>query len=356
MTAVGIGMVGIGKFGSICLEAFAALPDVSIAALTDADPTRAATAAAAYQTTAYSSLDDLLRDPTVEIVALATPPHLHADAVRAALRAGKHVFCEPPLALTRAEAEAIRVEAERANRFVVVDYVLRHNPFWEAAVRLRRDGILGDLLHIDITNHTAGLELPPTHWFWDTAQSGGIWIEHGIHFFDACAWIAGVPGSVAAAQSFARADAVIDGVEALAAFDTISAHFYHNFIHDNSTQQTTVYMTFERGYVALRDWMPTSIEIWASTTPAQTIPYLVGVTEAVDETSSGRLRHWISHAPEGSSILHRTAIQAGMRDLIGAVRAESGTVASTLRATTSEEIDSLRMALQAVERDVSIRA
>src|SRR5690606_14636556 len=108
---------------------------------------------------------------------------------------------------------------------LTVDYVMRHNPFWDAAARLRRDGVLGRLLQMDLVNHAAGLDLPPDHWFWDPAQSGGIWVEHGVHFFDAFAWVAGAPGDVAASQAFARPDGAVDRVAALARYGEAAAHF-----------------------------------------------------------------------------------------------------------------------------------
>jgi predicted dehydrogenase len=337
---------------------FAALPDVRVTAVMDIDLARAEWVAAAVGARVYATLDALLADAEPDIVAVATPPDTHAAIVRAALLAGKHVFCEPPAALTLGETHALFDLAWQSGRLFVLDHPLRHNPFWESVVRLRQDGLLGDLLHIDIANHAAGTDLPPSHWFWDAKQSGGIWVEHGVHFFDACAWLAGDEGTVQAAQSFARADGIVDGVEAMTTFGAVSAHFYHSFMHDALTAQTTMYLTFARGYAMLRDWTPTTIEIWAATTPGQIIPYLVGVTEALDEASSGRLRHWMSHAPEGKDAIRQAALQAGMSDLVRAVCAlregrDAEAIFTAWRGSAEIEIASLRMALEAGERTLS---
>ena len=213
---------------------------------------------------------------------------------------------------------------------------MRHNPFWDAAARLRRDGVLGKLLHMDLANHAAGLDLPAAHWFWNPAQSGGIWVEHGVHFFDAFAWVAGRPGQITGSQVFARSDGRVDRVEALARFGDAAAHFYHGFTHSGRTEQTTVRLTFEGGYVTLREWVPTSIEIATPIDADRLAPYLVGVRQP----ATSRL---MSVAPEGKSAVYRACIQAGLRDLAHAVRDP----AHRLVVTGQDGRDSLRMALEA---------
>ncbi|MBE2271255.1 MAG: Gfo/Idh/MocA family oxidoreductase, partial [Anaerolinea sp.] len=90
---VGIGLVGAGAYGEFCLAAFAEMPEVRIAAVCDTDAARAGHFASRYNVPAYTDLAALIADPTVEIVALNTPPFLHAEQGVAALDAGKHLFC-----------------------------------------------------------------------------------------------------------------------------------------------------------------------------------------------------------------------------------------------------------------------
>src|SRR5687768_3193574 len=109
MTAepIGVGLVGAGAFGEFCLAAFAAMPEIRIAAVADTDSTRAEVSARKYGATAYSSLDALLADDSVQIVALNTPPFLHAGQGLAILNTGRHLFCEKPLALTIEEGDTL---------------------------------------------------------------------------------------------------------------------------------------------------------------------------------------------------------------------------------------------------------
>ena len=344
MQPVGVGLVGAGAFGVFCLDAFAEMLEVTIVAVADTDRARAQTAAAKHHAAAYGSLNEMLADSNVEIVALNTPPFLHAEGGLAVIRAGRHLFGEKPLTLTLDEASTLISEAERHKVRLTVDYVMRRNPYWEAAARLRTDGVLGALLHMDLTNHAAGLDLPASHWFWDTSKSGGIWIEHGVHFFDAFTWVAGEQGTITSSQAFTRPDGATDRVEALARFGKTATHFYHGFTHSGKTEQTTVVLTFEHGYVTLREWVPTSIEIVTRVEPERLQVYLPGATEPA--APIGEMRRLTSHAPEGKSALYRACIQAGMSDLALAVR----DAARELAVTGRDGYDSLRLAVEATEQ------
>jgi predicted dehydrogenase len=196
---------------------------------------------------------------------------------------------------------------------------------------------------MDLANHAAGLSLPPDHWFWDARKSGGIWIEHGVHFFDAFGWVAGVDGEIAASVAYARADGVIDRVEALAHYGDAAAHFYHAFDQSGQTEQTTVILTFERGYVTLREWVPTSIEILTSVSAKALQAYLPNEAE-VSTRGDGRT-FVCAYAPEGKSSVYRASIQAGMRDLVRAVN-DPG---YALDVTGREGLASLQLAVIATQ-------
>jgi len=337
---IGIGLVGAGAFGQFCLKAFAAMPEARIVAVADIDAGRAREQAAQYGARACTGLADLLADDGVAIVALNTPPYLHHAQGLAVLEAGKHLFCEKPLALTEAEGAALIRAADEHGVRLTVDYVMRHNPFWAAAAALRQSGVLGALRHMDLANHAAGLELPDDHWFWTPEKSGGIWIEHGVHFFDAFAWVAGQPGEVTASQAFTRPGGVIDRVEALARYGATAAHCYHAFDQSGATEQTTVTLTFERGYVTLREWVPTSLELLTPVPPGRWQALLPGEV-ALASLPDGRFRATAS-APEGKSAVYRASIQAGLRNLIRAVRG-----AEPLAVTGRMGLDSLAMACRA---------
>jgi predicted dehydrogenase len=96
----------------------------------------------------YTTLDDVLADPAVDSVHLATPNRLHFAQAAAVLRAGKHVLCEKPLAMTSSEtADLVRIAAESA-RAAGVAYNIRFYPLCHEAAARVADGSLGNVLHV----------------------------------------------------------------------------------------------------------------------------------------------------------------------------------------------------------------
>jgi predicted dehydrogenase len=330
----GIALVGAGAFGEFCLAAFAQLAEARIAAIADTDAARAERFARQYGARACTQLADVLADPDVSIVALNTPPHLHARQGLAVAQAGRHLFCEKPLALNVAEGEALSQAFDAAGTLLTVNYVMRQNPLWKLAADLRQSGVVGDLLHMDLANHAAGRDLPPHHWFWDRARSGGIWVEHGVHFFDAFAWVAGEAGNVLASDAIAP-----QRVACLARYGTTMAHFYHGFTHSGRDEQTTVQLTFERAHITLSGWVPTYVSILADVEPH----HLEGLMPERYTLSEARGGRWLLTATLGDkSAAYTESIQAGMRNLIAAIHQQEA-----LHVTAAQGLASLRMAEQA---------
>ncbi|MFE9367675.1 Gfo/Idh/MocA family protein [Streptomyces sp. NPDC006978] len=163
----------------------AGLPGLRPTAVPDPDPVRAKALGERHGVPALGSLEELLEREDVEAVAIAVPPAAHAAMATAALRAGRHVFCEKPLATTARDARAVARDAERAGRALVVDHVLRYNPLLRAVERIVAQGLLAAPRRFLFENDASDQDLGPGHWFWDRAHSGGIFVEHGVHFFDA---------------------------------------------------------------------------------------------------------------------------------------------------------------------------
>jgi predicted dehydrogenase len=338
--STGIAMLGTGAFGRFCLDAFSKMPEVRIVAVYDVDLARAQEIAQFYNAQAYDSLEAMLNQPDVQIVALNTPPYLHAEQGMHILEAGKHLFCEKPLALTLADAEKLIALAESKHLLLTVDYVMRHNPLWQLVARFRETGIFGKPRHMDLANHAAGLSLPDNHWFWDKAKSGGIWLEHGVHFFDAFAMAAGESGEIIAAQSFQDSWGNTDRVEALAHYGSCAAHFYHAFDQSSSTEQTIVQITFEMAYLSLREWIPTEMKISAAVS-ADLMLADFHAEKISQQNSEGR---YLTNLKLGSkSAIYQQCIQAGMRDLVASIANPQ----KPLIVQSRFAVESLRMALDA---------
>ena len=194
-----VGVIGCGGFGLYALQQFAQVPGVKLTGMAGTHREAAHAAARRFGIPDIEEVDKLLARDDVNLVYIATPPFLHHPQVMAALEAGKHVICEKPLAMTLEQADAMIAAARKNDRLVVANLMQRYNPVYDAVARLIASKAMGEVLHGTFENYASDENLPPEHWFWDRSKSGGIFIEHGVHFFDLFAgWLG--PGTVAAAQ------------------------------------------------------------------------------------------------------------------------------------------------------------
>jgi hypothetical protein len=149
----------------------------------------------------------------------------------------------------------------------------RYNPVYDAVERLIQAGTLGKLLHGSFENYASDENLPPEHWFWDRAKSGGIFVEHGVHFFDLFAgWLGS--GTVMAAQRGLRPGSsppIEEHVQCTVRYGpTVLVNFYHGFHQTGRMDRQELRLVFERGDVTLFDWVPTKARIHAIADEAQT--------------------------------------------------------------------------------------
>lgn len=142
-----IALVGTGYWGPNLARNFHALE--SLAAICDRDAEALSKLAIVYPA-AKATVDyaQILEDKSLDAVVLATPAVTHVDLAMQALRAGKHVFVEKPLAMTRRDAEALATEADRQKRVLMVGHILVYHPAFEALVALVRSGALGEVKHV----------------------------------------------------------------------------------------------------------------------------------------------------------------------------------------------------------------
>jgi UDP-2-acetamido-3-amino-2,3-dideoxy-glucuronate N-acetyltransferase len=142
-----VAVIGAGHWGRNLLRNFAALG--ALAALYDEDPATLAREAAFYpKARPAHTLDDVLGDPAIDAVAVATPAITHSLVARRVLEAGKHAFVEKPLSLNLEEARALGLLAERAGRTLMVGHLLLYHPAFVALRRFAAEGRIGALRYI----------------------------------------------------------------------------------------------------------------------------------------------------------------------------------------------------------------
>jgi predicted dehydrogenase len=143
--------------------------------------------AAANDLRLYDGLEAILADPAIDAVVLATPHSMHSAQTVAAAAAGKHVFCEKPFALTRADAEAAVAATERAGVTLGLGYNRRFHPEMTSLRERIRGGELGTILHVEATmTFPNALALSDDQWrsHRDETPCGGL-TPMGVHAIDA---------------------------------------------------------------------------------------------------------------------------------------------------------------------------
>ncbi len=259
-----LGVVGCGGFGLFALQHFTQVPGVQLAGMAGTHREAAQAAAKRFGIPDIQEVEALVQRPDIDLVYIATPPFLHHPQALLALRAGKHVICEKPLALTAEQADELIAAAAERDLLVIADLMQRYNPLFDAIRRLVQSKVLGELLHAFFENYAADEGLPPEHWFWDRDKSGGIFIEHGVHFFDLFeGWLG--KGNVVAAQRTLRPGTQIEEQAhcTVRYGDTTLVNFYHGFHQPGRLDRQEFRLVFERGDVSLYEWVPCRVRIHA---------------------------------------------------------------------------------------------
>ncbi|WP_316744765.1 Gfo/Idh/MocA family oxidoreductase [Streptomyces sp. MK7] len=264
-----VALVGCGAFGTFVLDAIHDLPGVRVAACADADRRRAQALAGRYGAAVHTSVEDVAALADVDVVVLATPPAAHADAAVTALRAGKHVFCEKPMALTVEDAARVAAESHRSHGVFVVDHVLRYNPVLRLLKRLGQEQLLDGLRRFAFENDASDEDLGPDHWFWDPAHSGGIHVEHGVHFFDAASVLMGSDPLRVQGTEVRREGGPVDIVVATAVHPggAVATHT-HSFTHAHRAERQLMRLDYGFAEARVTGWIPTYATITAWTDEA----------------------------------------------------------------------------------------
>ncbi len=259
---VGYALIGSGRFGFFACQEHAALPEVELRAVADIDHEAAKRVAETLGVSAAGSVDEILNRSDVELVYIASPPWTHRELVEKALNANKHVLCEKPIALTLDDARAMLELAQQRGLLLATNLLMHYDPLCEVVKQIIDQRLLGEPLHGFFENYAKDEPLPPGHWFWDTSKSGGILIEHGVHFFDLFRWWLD-DAQLEAAQLVRRPNTnIIEQMQCTYRYEnSVLVNFYHGFTQAERMDRQEMRLLFERGTVRLFEWVPTSLEV-----------------------------------------------------------------------------------------------
>jgi len=162
---IGIGDITIRRV----IPAIQAEPRCHLYGVVTRDPAKAAS----YHTRVFSTLDEALSDSAIGAVYVATPVFLHARQTISALRAGKHVICEKPMAMNEAEAGSMVRAGEESGKIFGVAYYRRCYPKIQRAKQLLEAGAIGKPFSAELTNHMWFDGSGNREWLFDPAKAGG---------------------------------------------------------------------------------------------------------------------------------------------------------------------------------------
>lgn len=234
-----IGVIGVGGMGSSHCNALPNVENCEFVGVADLRLEAAQAVAEKHQIRAFRDYQELLK--IVDGVVVATPPAAHTEVVVAAAQAGVHAFCEKPLSLTLAEADAMIDAADAAGTHLMVGQVLRFYPVHALGKQLIDAGDIGDIVYIE-TDYTGPYNAPrtrPDSWY---GTVGGL-LENGIHKADLSNWFGGTALTVAAeGGSFSGHDDWEDYTVSLIRYDSgaVGILRWGGFLGARGTNETII--------------------------------------------------------------------------------------------------------------------
>lgn len=176
---LGVGVVGYGYWGPNLVRNFASSRCATVIGLSDLDPARLANAKRLHpEIETTTDVQALFSNPNIDAVAIATPVHTHYELTLAALRAGKHVFVEKPLAPMADQVRRLIDEAAKRNLTLMVDHTFLYTPAVQKIRELVAQGDLGEIYYYDSIRSSLGLFQSDVNVMWDLAVHDLSIIQH----------------------------------------------------------------------------------------------------------------------------------------------------------------------------------
>jgi predicted dehydrogenase len=208
-----VGLIGLGAMGRVHFECWRRSKAAQLVAISARDPRKLAgdwsgqefnLGAQANERvdltglSGYALAEDLINDPEVELVDLCVATPLHAPLAIAAMRAGKHVFCEKPMALTPDQCAEMEAVARETGRQLMIGHCLRYWPHYVKAAEIIRSEEYGRPVYARLERVSAMPGWSSGGWLQKAGESGGVLDLH-IHDIDVALWWFGQPAAIATA-------------------------------------------------------------------------------------------------------------------------------------------------------------
>ena len=146
MSAVNVGVIGVGAMGENHVRVYHKMEEANLIAISDVNERALKRIEKKYETTGYTDYNELLENPEIEAVSICVPTTFHHSVVMEAIKNKKHVLVEKPIAFTLEEAEEMIAAAKEAGVILATGHVERFNPAVQKAKELVDDGVIGDIV------------------------------------------------------------------------------------------------------------------------------------------------------------------------------------------------------------------
>src|ERR1039457_3888758 len=210
-------VIGLGRIAGHFMPAVRSTTTSQITGLVSGHRDKAERIAAEYRVPTisiynYENFDEIAHNPAIDAVYVALPNSMHAEYTIRAAKAGKHVLCEKPMSTNVAEAEAMIAACKAANVKLMIAYRCHYEPTNLQAIRLIRDGALGQVQAIESAN---GFNIAPREWRLNKKLAGGgPLFDVGIYSLNACRYLTGEePSQISAFASVIDRDGRFNQVE-----------------------------------------------------------------------------------------------------------------------------------------------
>ena len=182
--------------GRMHANVYRTLEGAQLVAAADIKPDVVEKYAGEFGLKAYPSLEEMLQGESLDVIDICLPTYLHSHYTIEAAKAGKHVFCEKPMALNLDEADAMISECSKAGVTLMIGHCIRFWPEYAILKKLVDNGTLGNLLSVNLTRYGAFPSWSSDNWLADSTKSGGGVLDMHVHDTDFVHYLLGKPDSI----------------------------------------------------------------------------------------------------------------------------------------------------------------
>ena len=253
---LGVALVGLGYYSTDLLApALQETQNVRLAGIVTGTPAKADAWSAKYDIPrrniySYDTFDAIADNPDIDIVYVVLPNVMHAEYTIRAARAGKHVICEKPMAITEAECATMIEACDKAGVTLSIGYRMQHEPTTQEVMRFAREKPFGGVQFV--TAGSGYREGRADNWKVKKAMGGGVMMDMGVYSLQACRYAAGEEPVSVSAQTFVTRPEIFKDADEITSFQLqFPSGFVANAHTSFAGNMNHLEVRYERGWLKM---------------------------------------------------------------------------------------------------------